>query len=90
MRIEETLIKRDLVQDCAVIGVKDDLLVYRSVAFIFSSEKDVDENQLRTQLKEYCRENLPDSHWPDEFIFVDKFPITRAGKIDYCALENAL
>ena len=31
---------------------------------------------------------LPESHIPDEYIFVEDFPLTRAGKIDYRALED--
>lgn len=88
MRIEETLIKCELVHACAVIGVKDDLLAYRSVAYIILSEKVTDKENMRKQLEAYCRENLPDSHWPDEYVFLEEFPITRAGKVNYRALEE--
>lgn len=43
---------------------------------------------MRKQLEAYCRENLPDSHWPDEYVFLEEFPITRSGKVDYRALEE--
>ena len=88
MRIEESLIKNDLVRECAVIGVKDDVLAYRSVAYIILSDKTTGTNEAKKQLEHYCKENLPDSHWPDEYVFVERFPITRAGKVDYRALEE--
>ena len=88
MRIEEMLIRNNLVHECAVVGVKDDAVAYRSVAYIILSDKAVDTDEARKQLEAYCKANLPDSHWPDEYVFVGKFPITRAGKVDYRALEE--
>lgn len=88
MRIEETLIKNELVSKCAVVGVKDDELAYRSIAYIILADKEMDHNEAKKQLIKYCGLNLPDSHWPDEYVFVDSFPITRAGKVDYRALEE--
>ena len=88
MRIEEVLINHHLVHECAVVGIKDTVLAYRSVAFIVLSDRTFDTDRARASLEEYCRENLPDSHWPDEYVFIDKFPITRAGKVDYRALEE--
>ena len=88
MRIEETLTEHDLVKQSAVIGIKDDVLAYRSVAYIIPSVKGINDNDMKQQLQKHCKANLPDSHQPDEYIFVDKFPITRAGKVDYKDLER--
>ncbi len=88
MRIEETLIKHEAVHECAVIGVKDDVTAYRTVAYIIAENQPVDEDILRLQLDMYCHIELPDSHVPDEYIFVDAFPLTRAGKVDYRKLEE--
>ncbi len=88
MRIEEAIRKHDLVRECAVVGVKDDVLAYRSIAYVILSEKTAESNAVKLRLGDYCRTVLPDSHWPDEYIIVEKFPITRAGKIDYRALEE--
>jgi acyl-coenzyme A synthetase/AMP-(fatty) acid ligase len=88
MRIEEILSKNESIRDCAVVGVKDELFAYRTVAYIIISDRDTDEDAIRAQLDDYCRQNLPDSRWPDEYIFVDEFPVTRAGKVDYKTLES--
>lgn len=88
MRIEETLTEHELVKQSAVVGIKDDVLAYRSVAYIIPSVKGINENDMKQQLQKHCMANLPDSHQPDEYIFVDKFPITRAGKVDYKELER--
>ena len=88
MRIEETLTEHELVKQSAVVGIKDDVLAYRSVAYIIPSLNGVNENDMKQQLQKHCKANLPDSHQPDEYIFVDRFPITRAGKVDYKELER--
>ncbi len=87
MRIEECIMQIPEVKNCAVIGIKDDKTAYRSITYIIPTDSNEDRKQLQIKIDEYCRENLPDSHIPDEYIFTETFPITRAGKIDYRALE---
>ena len=40
------------------------------------------------RLNAYRAVNLPNNHIPDEYIFLEEFPITRAGKVDYKKLEE--
>ena len=88
MRIEETLLEHETVHKCAVVGMKDDVLAYRTFAYIVPSNQTMPHDEIKEQLKTHCRNHLPDSHWPDEYVFVESFPITRAGKVDYRALEK--
>ncbi len=88
MRIEEVIEKSDLVEKSAVVGVKDEVTAYRTIVYIILSENVAATDEVRKQLEAFCRLNLPESHWPDEFAFVEILPITRAGKVDYRALEE--
>lgn len=88
MKIEEALQRNNLVQKSAVVGVKDDVLAYRTIAFIILSKKTTEPEKVKKQLETFCCTVLPDSHWPDEYFFLEEFPITRAGKIDYRTLEE--
>ena len=88
MRIEEELSKSKYVERCAVVGKKDDIVAYCSIAYIILKDKSVDTETVKTDLNKLSRDNLPESHIPDEYIFVDSFPLTRAGKVDYRALEK--
>lgn len=47
-------------------------------------------NESGAKIEAYCQENLLHSHWPDEYIFIDRFPVTRSGKVNYWEehLEN--
>ena len=88
MRIEEELSKSEYVERCAVVGVKDDVVAYRSIAFIILKDKSANTETVKSSLEKLSRDNLPESHIPDEYVFVDEFPLTRAGKVDYRALEK--
>ena len=88
MRIEETIQKVNEVKACAVVGVKDDVIVYRTIAYIIPENISGDKEILRNQIEAICCKELPKSHVPDEYIFVDSFPLTRAGKVDYRSLEG--
>ena len=76
------------VGKCAVVGVHDDITAYRSVAYIILSDKTTDNGTVKERIDVACKESLPNNHWPDEYIFIDEFPITRAGKVDYRKLEE--
>jgi acyl-CoA synthetase (AMP-forming)/AMP-acid ligase II len=58
MRIEDTLTEHELVKQCAVVGVEDDVLAYRSVAYIIPSASVVDENEAMQQLKAHQKNLL--------------------------------
>ena len=88
MRTEEELSKSKYVERCAVVGVKDDIVAYRSIAYIIFKDKTLNSETVKAELDKLCRENLPESHVPDEYRFVSEFPLTRAGKVDYRALEK--
>lgn len=44
------------------------------------SNKAILKEDAETQISLHCNNELPDSHWPDEYVFVDGFPTTRVGK----------
>ena len=88
MRIEETLEKSKYVKGCCVVGKKDDAIGYSSIAYIILKDKTTNSETVKAELDKLCRENLPESHVPDEYRFVESFPLTRAGKVDFRALEK--
>ena len=88
MRIEEELSRSEYVERCAVVGVKDEIVAYRSIAYIILKDKTLNSETVKAELDKLCRENLPESHIPDEYRFVESFPLTRAGKVDFRTLEK--
>lgn len=88
MRIEECISAAPEVEKCAVVGIKDDRTAYRTIAYLILKEGTEDHASVKKIVEEQCKAALPESHIPDEYVFVSEFPLTRAGKVDYRALEE--
>ena len=85
--IEKVLLDCSKVDKCAVVPIKDQITFQVPVAFIilkkgYCSEEDIEE------VRAYANKNLENSYQPVKYIIVDKFPLTRVGKIDYLTLEK--
>jgi acetyl-CoA synthetase len=46
-------------------------------------------DNLKNDIKIYCESNLEEIYQPQEFVFVDSFPLTKIGKVDYNKLEKS-
>ena len=88
MRIEEVILEKSGVEKCAVVGVKDDQTAYRTIAYVILQNPEVDTQNIKKEIDTLCRTRLPESHVPDEYVIVNEFPLTRAGKTDYRELEK--
>lgn len=88
MRIEEAISECIEVEKSAVVGVPDKKTAFRTIAFIILKNQSSDYAKAKERIYRHCREQLPESHIPDEIRFVMEYPLTRAGKIDYRALEK--
>ena len=62
--------------------------IHRIIAYLILKEGVEDHESVKEKVKEYCEENHPESHIPDEYVFISELPLTRAGKIDYRVLEE--
>lgn len=88
---EETLIKHPLVKRAVVVGAKDKNHNQGElpVAFIQVSSENIDKEELlKEELHRMCEENITYYSVPVDYVFVDKFPETGRGKIDYRALSE--
>ena len=47
-----------------------------------------DKSTMKEQLRDLCAEELPEYAQPEDFIVIDKMPLTAIGKVDYKALET--
>lgn len=83
--IEKVLLQHPAVENCAVVPIPNPKTIEAPVAYIIlkphapaNSEKDV---------KDYSAKHLSGGYKPIIYHFVDKFPLTKIGKVDYRALE---
>ena len=88
MRVEEAISECNEVEKSAVVGVPDKMVAYRTIAYVILKNQPSNHAKAENRIYQHCLERLPESHLPDEFRFVTEFPLTRAGKTDYRALEE--
>lgn len=84
--IEKVLLQHPLVENCAVVAIADSKTVQAPVAYIIlKGSAGVDSE---SKVMAYGEEHLSGGYRPVKYYFVDKFPLTKIGKVDYRALEQ--
>ena len=80
--LEEVLAGSDAVVECAVLGVADKLKGEVPLGFVvLSAGADVDEAELRQELRQLIRKQVGPIATPRDILIVDRLPKTRSGKI---------
>lgn len=88
-RIEKLLETHPAVMLCSVVGVPDKHRMEVPKAFIVLNKKYKKSELLLLELKKLCRKNLPKYSCPTEFVFMEKLPTTKVGKIDFKKLQQS-
>ena len=84
--IEKVLLKHPFVENCAVVAIADPKTVQIPVAYIIL--KDDVHADAESDVIAYGEEHLSGGYRPVKYYFVDKFPLTKIGKVDYRTLEQ--
>ena len=75
------------VINCNVVCIGDTARKNVAIAFVLAQES-FDKNDLKLKIAQHAKDNLPEHSVPTKIRFVDAFPLTPIGKIDYRALEK--
>lgn len=86
--IEKVLLEHPYVGNCAVVPIADSVTFQKPVAFIILKKDLSHDVNMENEFNEYAEKNLQDGYRPVKYVFVDKFPLTKVGKVDYLALEK--
>ncbi|MCC0175466.1 amino acid adenylation domain-containing protein [Waterburya agarophytonicola K14] len=81
--IEAILSQNELIQEAAVV-VRQNKLGETLAVYLVPTQTPPPSVEILTN---YLRQKLPTYMIPQEFIFVDKFPVTTSGKVDRIALS---
>lgn len=85
--LEEILNKHPKIFTSTVIGIHHPTKVQVAKAFIVLKEGVEPSNELKDEIKAYCKKNLAKYAVPYVFEFVDKLPKTKLGKVAYRELK---
>lgn len=88
--IESALLNCDIVDKCAVVGVKDNDHIQGEVpvAYVVLNNNIELNEDIKNYLYNYCKDNIIDYANPVDFVFVDSLTYTKNGKIDFKKLKE--
>jgi len=91
--IEEILLAQPGVHAAAVIGLTDEVLGERPVAYVVpesGAAADADADAVKEMLRAACAQRLPRHKQPSEFWLVDEMPLGPTGKISRRLLKESV
>ena len=89
--IEKTIKEHEAVDECMVVGIHDSDYAqgFLPKAHVILKPKfEGCEGLIEEELKNLCKEKLPEYAQPIDYKFRKEFPITPIGKVDFIALQN--
>ena len=86
-RIEKAINKHPSVFLSCVVGIKDADRIHYPKVFVESKPDCEATEELKTEIIQHCKEELPDYMVPVEIEYIPEMPRTSRGKVDYRALE---
>ena len=86
VEIENTMLKHDAVQECAVIGAPDEQRGQVVKAFVISNQDG--SPALTKELQDFTREKLAQHEFPRIIEYVSELPKTPAGKVNRKVLRD--
>jgi len=89
--VEETLYAYPAIKFCAIVGLpnpdRPDSEIVKALIQLDQSHKEKDREGLKSEIAEYCTENMAPYKRPKIIEFVDELPLTTVGKVDKKALR---
>lgn len=87
-RIEKELYKCPYIEKCVVVGKPDKIKNNVPKAYIVLKKEYSYNEELLKELIRICEVNLRETLRPDEYIFIEKMPVTNMGKINISNVEK--
>lgn len=87
-QIEKLLETHSSVMLCTVVGVPHKYKMEVPKAFIVLKKNFHKKEIITLELKRLCKKNLPKYAWPCDYVYMDKLPTTKVGKIDFKKLQE--
>ena len=89
--IEKAIASCENIISCCVVGISDTEHSQGKLPVVFAVCREAykgNEAKIKSELKELCKNELPEYSQPVDFRFCNSLPLTPIGKIDYRALEE--
>lgn len=90
INIENALLKHPDVENCTVVPMPDKKHYQVAVACIKLKDNSFDPQTVEESLDAFCKENMDARACPKIYLFMNDFPRTSLGKIDFRKLEEMI
>lgn len=87
--VEDVVSQCSVVNQCCAVGI-DNKAAGQYVGLYIIRNGEIDENDCRNIIMEHCKANLAEYSLPHKIVFVDDFPKTKMGKVNFKALEDKI
>lgn len=88
-RIEKLISQNPAISNCCAVCCGTAKKTYFPVAYIVLKQEYLGkDDEIKAELIEICKNDLPDYAQPREYVFCTSLPLTSVGKVDYRALEQ--
>lgn len=88
-QIEHALASCEIVEAACAVGIRDRVMGNQVGVFVILGTP-MEPRQAAATIMEYCRRNMAEYALPRRIDFVDEFPRTKLGKVDFRALEKRM
>lgn len=88
-QIEHILSGCDIVENSCAVGINDKVLGSKIGVFVILRSP-MDQQQARKIIMDFCRLHMAEFSLPHRITFVDEFPKTKMGKVDFLQLEHQM
>lgn len=88
--IDQVITRHGAVTESCTIGIKDREHTQGRLPFVYVVLKEAkqENEEIKKELIELCRNELPEYAQPVDIVFLDKIPLTPIGKVDFQNLEK--
>ena len=88
-QIEHALAECPIVDRVCAVGIGDKVLGSKVGVFVILRAP-MDKQQAQKTIMDFCKQHMADYALPHRIVFVDEFPHTKMGKVDFVKLENRI
>ena len=88
-QIERVVNNCSIVSESCAVSIEDRVVGSKIGLFIILNTS-IDQYEARDLIMKFCKENMADYSLPYRIFFVEKFPRTKMGKVDYLKMEKSI
>jgi len=88
-QIEHTLAECSIISNSCAIGIADKVLGNKVGVYVILRAP-MDHQEANRIITDFCKQHMADYAMPHRIAFVNEFPYTKMGKVDFLKLENMM